>query len=156
MKTGKMKNWIATCALMLGTLAAHAQGAPVKAEGAWVRASVQGQGASGAFMTLTASEPVTLVGVASPVAGIAEVHEMRMEGDVMRMRAASTLPLVPGKKLELKPGGYHVMLMDLKKPLKAGTSVPLTLQFRNAKGESSKLELQVPVAVQGGNSPHKH
>jgi copper(I)-binding protein len=98
-------------------------------------------------MTLTAREPLTLVGASTPVAGVAEVHEMKMEGDVMRMRAVGKLALPAGQAVELKPGGYHLMLMDLKAPLKANTHIPLTLRFRNAKGAESRLELSVPVAM---------
>ena len=88
-----------------------------------------------------------LVGVSTPVAGTAEVHEMKMDGDVMRMRAISKLDLPAGQTVELKPGGYHVMLMDLKQPLAPGSTVPLTLALRDAKGVESKLELKVPVAA---------
>lgn len=102
-------------ALLAG--AAHAQtAAPVAAEGAWARASVPGQKATGAFMRLTASEATRLVRAESPAAGVTEVHEMKMEGDVMKMRAVPALDLPAGKAVELKPGGYHVMLMDLKAP----------------------------------------
>lgn len=142
-----MKTWIASLALVAATLAAHAATAPVKADNAWARASVQGQDSSGAFVTLTATEPLTLTSVSTPAAGIAELHEMKMEGSVMRMRAADTLPLVPGKPLELKPGGFHIMLMDLKGPLKPGTKIPLTLTFKDAKGQASELKLSVPVSV---------
>jgi hypothetical protein len=98
------------------------------------------------------------VGAATPVAGVAELHEMRMEGDVMRMRAVDKLDLPAGRTVELKPGGYHLMLMDLKQPLPQGSSVPLTLLFRNAKGVDSKLELKLPVAIRppgrgGGAQP---
>ena len=155
-------NFLAACTVALAAFGANAQSpkafaaAPVKAEAAWVRASVQGQSGTGGFMTLTATEPLQLVGVASPVAGVAEVHEMKMENDVMRMRAVPSIALAPGKPLELKPGGYHLMLMQLKMPLKAGTQVPVTLQFRNAKGEARQLELAVPVAVRAGDAAHKH
>lgn len=121
--------------------------APVRAEGVWARASVQGQRSSGAFMTLVSSEPVTLVRIATPVAGVAEVHEMKMEGDVMRMRAMEALPLAPGKPLALQPGGYHLMLQELKAPLRAGTTIPLTLTFRTAAGMERQLALQVPVSL---------
>lgn len=121
--------------------------APVTAHVPWARASVQGQRASGMFVTLVAQEPLTLVGVASPVAGVAELHEMRVEGDVMRMRAIDALPLAPGQPVQLKPGGYHVMLQELKAPLQPGTTVPVTLTFRNARGERRDLALQVPVSV---------
>ena len=133
---------------------AQAQALP-KVEGAWVRSSVPGQQGTGAFMKLTAVQAMQLVGVSTPVAGTAEVHEMKMDGDVMRMRAVPKLDLPAGRTVELKPGGYHVMLMDLKQPLKPGSTVPLTLVLRDAKGVESKLELKVPVtaAPAGG---HKH
>lgn len=123
--------------------------APVAAEGAWVRTSVSGQKATGAFMKLTARERLQLVGVASPAAGHGELHEMKMDGDVMKMRAVPALDLGPGQPLELKPGGYHVMLFDLKTPLARGNAVPLTLTFRDARGATSRLELSVPVGVIG-------
>jgi len=147
--------------LALGSAAALAQTAAVKVDGAWARATVQGQRGSGAFMSLTASEATRLVGVSSPVAGVAEVHEMKMEGDVMKMRALPSLELPAGKKVEFKPGGYHVMLMDLKAPLAKDSTIPLTLLFKDAKGMESKLELKLPVATAapgaaGTAAEHKH
>lgn len=131
--------------------------APVKVEGAWARATVPGQSGTGAFMTLTASEPLSLVGVASPAAGVAEVHEMKMEGDVMKMRAIAGLALPAGKPVQLKPGGYHLMLMDLKAPLKVDTQVPLTLRLRDAQGKVHELPLIVPVAaLPPPAGQHKH
>lgn len=132
----------------------QAQAAP-KVEGAWVRSSVPGQQGTGAFMKLTSPQAMQLVGVATPVAGIAEVHEMKMDGDVMRMRAVPKLDLPAGRTVELKPGGYHVMLLDLKQPLAPGSTVPLTLVLRDAKGVESKLELKVPVAAAPAGG-HKH
>ncbi len=130
----------------------------VDVQGAWARGTVQGQKATGAFMTLTAKESTRLVGVASPVAGVSEIHEMAMEGDVMKMRAVAGLDLPAGKVVELKPGGYHVMLMDLKLPLQKDTTIPLTLRFKNAKGVESKTELKVPVSqmAPGAMAEHKH
>lgn len=151
-------------AATLWTSAVQAQtAAPVAVDGAWARASVQGQKASGAFMRLTAPEATRLVRAESPVAGVVEVHEMKMEGDVMKMRALPGLDLPAGKLVELKPGGYHVMLMDLKAPLTQGASVPLTLVFKDAKGVESQQQVQLPVAIsapggQGGHAApmHKH
>lgn len=135
-------------------------------EGAWVRASVPGQQATGAFMRIVAKEPTQLVGASSPVAGSAAVHEMKMEGDVMKMRPAGAIELPVGKPFELTPGGYHLMLQDLKQPLEKGSTVPVTLVFRNAKGVESRMDLRLPVALQpptpmpamGGMAPmdHKH
>lgn len=130
-------------ALALAAGVAHAQAVDVRE--AWVRATVPGQKSSGAFMKLTAKEGTRLVGADSALAGITEVHEMKMEGDVMKMRAVSALELPAGKTVELKPGGFHVMLMDLKTPLKSNSTLPLTLLFQDAKGVESKVEVQLPV-----------
>ena len=129
---------------------------PLPASGAWARASVQGQTASGAFMRLTAPDATRLVRIESNVAGVTEVHEMKMEGDVMKMRALPGLDLPAGQVVELKLGGYHVMLMDLKAPLVKGTSVPLTLVFRDAKGIEHPQQVQLPVATSapGGQGAH--
>ena len=128
--------------------AAHAQtAAPVAVDGAWARASVPGQKATGAFMRLTAAQATSLVRAESPAAGVTEVHEMKMDGDVMKMRAVPSLELPAGKAVELKPGGYHVMLMDLKAPLQKDTSIAVTLVFKDAKGVETRTELTVPVAM---------
>jgi len=130
-------------------LAAAASGEtpPLKVEDAWVRSSVSGQQGTGAFMKLTARQAMQLVGVSTPVAGTADLHEMKLEGDLMTMRAIPQLDLPAGRTVELKPGGYHLMLQDLKQPLRPGTSVPVTLLLRDAKGVQSKLELKLPVAT---------
>ncbi len=140
---------IATAVCVTGlAFTSWAQAQNVEVQNAWARATVQGQKASGAFMTLTAQTPGRLVSVSSPVAGVAEVHEMKMEGDVMKMRAlANGLELPAGKPVELKPGGYHVMLMDLKLPLQKDTTIPLTLVFKDAKGTLTQTQLNVPVAM---------
>ena len=136
---------IAALACSLCT-SAFAQSVEVK--DAWVRTSVPGQKATGAFMKITAKEGTRLVSVASPVAGVAEVHEMKMDGGVMTMRAVTGgLELPAGKTVELKPGGFHVMLMDLKAALPKDSTVPMTLTFKDAKGVESKVELKVPVAT---------
>lgn len=133
----------------------------VEIKDAWVRATVQGQKATGAFMTLTAKNGASLIGVSTPVAAVAEVHEMKMEGDVMKMRAvAQGLKLPAGQPVKLNPGGYHLMLMDLKLPLKANTTIPLTLIFKDSKGVESKTELKVPVSQSAPSNAmpaeHKH
>lgn len=133
--------------LVSGAAWAHADAAHVKVENAWARASVAGQQASGAFMRLTAQEPLKLVGVETSGAAVAEVHEMKMEGDVMRMRAIEALDLPQGVAVELKPGGYHLMLQQLKAPLVKDSQVPITLVFKDAKGAVSRLSLQVPVSM---------
>lgn len=133
--------------------------APLAVQNAWVRPSVPGQSGTGAYMTLTAREPLTLLGVATPIARVAEIHEMRLEGDVMRMRALPSLELPAGKAVELKPGGHHLMLMDLQAALKPGTQVPVTLRLRDASGATRTVEVSVPVAMMppaGAAAPHGH
>ena len=120
---------------------------PVQVSGAWVRATVPGQQGSGAFMSLTSKVATRLVGVSTPVAGIAEVHEMKMQGDIMKMQPVPALDLPAGKTVELKSGGYHLMLMDLKQPLNAGSSVPMTLRFKDARGIESRLDISVAVSL---------
>jgi copper(I)-binding protein len=161
-------HWTRAAALAVGlsVMAAGASAQAVDVQNAWARATVQGQKATGAFMTLTAPSAAKLVSVSSPVAGIAEVHEMKMEGDVMKMRAlAGGLDLPAGKAVDLKPGGYHIMMMDLKLPLQKDTTIPLTLVFKDAKGVETKKELKVPVAqaapagapaAAAGHGEHKH
>lgn len=140
----KLKTLALIVALAGGPLYAQT----VEVKDAWIRTTVQGQKATGAFMKLTAKEGARLVAVTSPVAGVAEVHEMKMEGDVMKMRAVQGgLDLPSGKTVELKSGGYHVMLMDLKTALVKDSTVPMTLVFKDAKGVESKVALKVPVAT---------
>ena len=128
-------------------LATSALAQEVTVAESWARATVPGQKATGAFMKITAKQPSKLVAASTPVAGITEIHEMKMDKDVMRMSAVAALDLPAGKTVELKPGGYHVMLMELKQALPKGSTVPLTLTLRDAKGQESKVELKLPVAA---------
>ena len=143
-------------ALALG-LAASAQ-AQVSVSGAWARGTVEGQKTTGAFMQLRSADGATLVGVESPVAGVAEIHEMRMEGNTMRMRPVPKLELPPGQAVDLKPGGYHIMLMNLSAPLKRGGSVPIKLKFRGKDGKPQEIEVKAEVrdltASGGGHVRH--
>lgn len=123
--------------------------APVQVAQAWVRPAVKGQSGTGGFMRLTAADGATLVGFASPVAGTAELHEMKMEGDVMKMRPIATLALPAGQVVELKPGGHHLMLMNLKRSLKVGDQVSLTLKFKNPAGKPFQQTIKVPVMSPG-------
>lgn len=115
--------------------------AQVIIERAWARATVPNQTSTGAFMQVTAQKGVVLTGATSPVAGMVEVHEMKMDKDIMRMRRAGDLPLKAGQSIELKAGGLHIMMMDLKKQLKAGEAVPLTLRFKAADGSVSQVAI---------------
>lgn len=123
----------------------------------WVRGTVAPQKATGAFMQITSTGGGRLVSVSTPAAGIVEIHEMKMEGSTMQMRAQPQgLALPAGKAVELKPGGYHLMLLDLKAPLKAGDSVALTLVVESANGKTETLKVKAPVKALGAAPEAKH
>ncbi|MBV8501753.1 MAG: copper chaperone PCu(A)C [Paucibacter sp.] len=132
----------------LAALALNAN-AQVAVSGAWARATVAQQKATGAFVRLEAAEASRLVAVSSPAAARVEMHEMAMEGDTMRMREVTGIDLPAGKPVELKPGGYHLMLMELKKPIAAGEAVPLTLTFEGKGGKRQTVEVKAEARALG-------
>ena len=117
---------------------------------AWVRGTVAQQKATGAFMQITSAQGGRLVAVSSPVAGVAEIHQMSMSGNVMNMQAIAGLDLPGGKTIRLEPGGYHVMLMDLKEQMKDGEVVPLTLVVEGKDGKRETIEVKAKVRALGG------
>ncbi|OWQ93968.1 hypothetical protein CDN99_04440 [Roseateles aquatilis] len=146
-------------ALLLSAGLAQAQ---VVVTGQWVRATVAQQKSTGAFMQLKSPTAVKLVSVSSPAAGVAEVHEMAMDGSVMRMRPVPALEVPANKPVELKPGSYHVMLMDLKKPIQDGEVVPLTLVFEDAAKNRQTVQVtaqarslnRAAAPASGAKDPH--
>ncbi|MGL5632987.1 MAG: copper chaperone PCu(A)C [Azovibrio sp.] len=117
----------------------------------WVRATTSQQKATGAFMKLKSEAPVTLVGASSPIANVVEVHEMATVDNVMKMHAIPHLPLPAGTVVELKPGSYHIMLMELKGPVATGQKVPVTLIFENA--QKQRYEQTVEAEARPLNTP---
>ncbi|UOF15261.1 copper chaperone PCu(A)C [Lysobacter capsici] len=140
-------------ALILSLALAGVAHAQVAVDAPWVRASVPQQTATGAFMRLTASRDLRLIGARSDVAQNTEVHEMAMQGQMMRMREVAAVPLPRGQAVALAPGGYHVMLIGLKRPLSAGEQVTLTLVFEDAGGKRSEQTVQAPVRPLGAGAP---
>jgi hypothetical protein len=147
--TLRFRNPLAAAALLALATASLAQ---TTVKDAWVRGTVPQQKASGAFMQITSAQGGKLVAASSPVAGVVEVHEMAMEGTTMRMRAIPALELPAGKTVELKSGGYHVMLMDLKQQLKAGDTVPLALVVEGKDGKRETIEVRAPVRALGADA----
>jgi periplasmic copper chaperone A len=147
-----------TCIAFSAAAAALPAAAQTSVKEPWVRATVAQQKATGAFMQLTSTQGGQLVSASSPVAGIVEIHEMAMDGNVMKMRAVKGLELPAGKAVQLKPGGLHVMLLDLKQQIKAGDSVPLTLVVQGKDGKRETLEIKAAVKALGAaeHSEHKH
>jgi copper(I)-binding protein len=137
-----MKSALAAFALAVAASASHAQ---VTVSNAWIRGTVPVQKTTGAFMQLESKQATRLVGVSTPVAARAELHQMSMQGDVMKMAEVDGIDLAPGQKVALASGGYHVMLMELKRQLKEGEKVPLTLTFANGKGKKTTQVVEATV-----------
>lgn len=148
-----MRTLLATLVLLVSS-AALAQ-TSVRIDDPWIRGTVPGQSSTGAFMRLTPSAHARLVAARSPVAGVVEIHEMAMEGDVMKMRQIPDLDLAGGRSMDLRPGGYHVMLMSLKQTLAGGQSVPLTLEFEDERGKRFEQEIVAPVTALGAGNAAK-
>lgn len=135
-------------AFLMALPAARAEPAPqVAVRDAWVRATVPAQQATGAFMQLRAARDGKLVAASSPAARVVEVHEMAMQADIMRMRRIPFLPLPANRPVDLKPGGYHLMLIDLKRQAKEGDTIPLALVVEDADGRRETV--RVDAAVRG-------
>jgi len=148
----KFKHALFASALALAAAGSHAQTA-VTVESPWARPTVQGQAAGGGFLRIVGGPTSDkLVSASADIAGRVELHTMSMDGNVMRMRQVDSIDIPAGKTVELKPGGLHVMFMDIKTPLKTGASFPLTLKFEKAG------DVKVNVAVQPGPpaAEHKH
>ena len=144
-------------------LAAASAQAQVDVTDAWARATGKGQKATGVFMNLTAKKATRLVGVKSELTPVTEVHEMKMDKDVMKMQAVKVLELPAGQTVSLKPGSYHVMLMDLKAPVAEDSQVVLTLLFEDAAGVKTQKEVKAvakKMGMGGKDKPqhgeHKH
>lgn len=121
----------------------------------WARATPPTAPAGGGFMTITnkGTAPDRLISVKSPAAGMVQVHEMKMEGNVMRMRELDGgLAIPPGATVALAPGGFHLMMMGLKAPLKQGERVPVTLVFEKA----GTIDVELAIVAMGATSAHEH
>jgi copper(I)-binding protein len=120
-------------------------GAEVTVANPWIRGIVKGQTETGAFMTLKSTEATKLVGAASPVAATVQIHEMTMHGDMMTMRPVKAVDVPANTVVELNPGGYHIMLIGVKKALLKGEMVPIKLTFQGKAGTNSTVEIQAEV-----------
>ena len=145
-----MKPILRRCLLLVtlqASLLSVAQAAEVlTVNNPWVRATVPAQQVTGAFMTLTAAVDLRLVAVSSPQAGMIEIHQMTMENNVMKMRALPNgMALPKGKAVELKPGGFHLMVMDLKQPMHQGAWLPLSLTVETKDKKRSTVMVSAEV-----------
>lgn len=144
-------------ALSLGAAGASAADV-VTVANPWVRATVPGQEVAGAYMEITARSPAVLLAAESPVAAKTELHTMAMDGGVMKMRPLAKLELPAHKTVSLTPGGYHLMLVGIRRQLKAGEKVPLRLTVRDQKGVKSTLQVdaEVRALTDGGPAQDKN
>ena len=149
--------WLCMAVLMaamppLQAIAAEA----VTVKGAWVRATAPAQKTAGAYMELVSASDAALVAAQTPAAAKTELHSMRMDGDVMRMRAVDQIALAAGKTVKLAPGSLHLMLIDIRQPLQAGMKVPLELTFQSAGGARFMLKVEAEVRAATAATPHRH
>jgi copper(I)-binding protein len=143
----------AGCAVAAG----EARAQPVTVKDAWVRAPAPGQKVAGAYMELVSRTSMALTAVASPAAASVELHSTSMEGGVMRMRPVGKIDLPAGTAVKLAPGGLHIMLIDIRQPLKPGDKVPLTLTVQRADLASrSVFTVEAEVRATAPGSPHSH
>jgi periplasmic copper chaperone A len=138
-------------AVLLLNAAAAAQTGPIEVKNAWARATPGKAETGAAYLTIESAAPDRLTGVSTPVAGKAELHEMTMQGGVMKMRPLAAVDLPAGRPVVLKPGEVHIMLVGLKQPLRAGESFALTLEFAKA----GKREVSVAVEKAGAKGPNQ-
>ena len=133
---------IAAAACVAAMASASAQ---VNVTAPWVRATVPAQKTTGAYMHLVSAKGARLVGVSTPAATRAELHKMDMQGDMMTMRQVDGIDLPPGKAVNLASGTYHIMLVGLKRRLKEGETLELTLDVLHANKQRETMTLKVPV-----------
>ena len=131
-------------ALCFGGAAIHADEVVIVTH-AWVRVAAPGQRVAGAYLEISSAAPSKLVAASSPAAGSVEIHSMRLENGIMKMRQLESLELPAKQTVKLEPGGLHIMLLDLKRPLKPGDKVPLRLTLRRADRSKTVVEVQVEV-----------
>jgi copper(I)-binding protein len=140
----------------LGAFVGLAFAGDVTVRDAWTRATVPGQTVAGVYFDIQSSAEAKLVGVQTDLTDAAEIHLMRMQDGVMRMRAVSAVDLPAGKTVNFKPGGYHVMLFDLPRQLQAGEQFPLELVVEDANRQRSEVAVTVQVRNLNGSKVHQH
>ncbi|WP_020694750.1 copper chaperone PCu(A)C [Reyranella massiliensis] len=150
-----LRRWLVATVIAIFALPAFAQDYKVgslEIVNPWTRATPPSAQSGGGFLTITnkGTTPDRLVAVRSAAANKAEIHEMKMDGNVMRMRELEKgLEIAPGATVELKPGSYHLMFMELKAPFAKDAKIPATLVFEKA----GSVDVELSVAAMGAASP---
>ena len=126
---------------------------PVAVYQVWAKTTVPGSAVSAAYMHIKSTKSVKLLKVESAIAGMVEIHSMKMEGGVMEMNAVDAVDIPANQAVELKPGGFHVMLMNVKRPISDGDKVPLTLTFEGADKKPFKINIEAIGQAKAKPSP---
>jgi len=126
-------------------LSASAYAGDIQVEGAWTRATLPGQEMAMVYMSITSKQAATIVGASSKAAKTAEMHTMEHKGGMMKMYEVKSISLPANARLEMSMHGYHLVLAGLKAPLKAGATVPLTLNIEMADKSIVKVDVQAEV-----------
>ncbi len=142
-------------ALLMGSVSLSGWAANIHVTDAWARTTMPGQKVSGAYMQIQSDVDARLLSVSSPVIPRVEVHEMKMDGEVMRMRELKSVALPKGQIVTLEPGGFHLMLMSLKKPIAVGDIIPLTLVVESG-GKKQTIEVKAEARGMDGGMQHHH
>ena len=153
--SGSRSTVIAAALVCAGLAFSAPASEPLTVSNAWVRSPAPGQKVAGAYMELKSDATATLVGVSSPAAARVELHSMALDAGVMKMRPVENIALPPGTAVKLAPGGLHIMLLDLKRPLKEGDKVPLTLSIRHA-GATTQVKVEATVKAAASAPQHRH
>lgn len=151
-----MKHLLLATTFAITNLVSQFAFAQVTVKDPWVRPTVAQQKVTGAFMQLTANQDLKLVAISSTVAERVEIHTMEMDKDVMKMREVGSLDLPNAKTIELKPGSFHMMLMGLKKPIKEGDTINLTLHFESKDKKQQTQEVKAVAKNMGNKMPDAH
>ncbi|MDR2876131.1 MAG: copper chaperone PCu(A)C [Methylobacillus sp.] len=143
-----MKQLLYALGLLLATTTTHAA-PPLEISHAWARATAPGQTVGAAYMELKSATDLTLVAAESTIAASVDIHTMSMKNGVMEMRMLKALELPANQTVKLEPGGMHLMLNDLKQPLKPGEIIPVTLTLKDKSGQTTTLKVDLPVKRSG-------
>ncbi len=151
-----MQRWLILVPLLGWSVLAQAENGSIQVENAWSRAAAAGR-VGVLYLTVTdTGAPDRLVGVDTPVADKAELHESLSEGGVMKMRPVQAIPVASGQPVVLKPGGYHVMLLGLRQPLREGDSFPVTLHFASGGAVAATAQVAKAGAAMPDTMGHDH
>ncbi|BCM24500.1 copper chaperone PCu(A)C [Methyloradius palustris] len=146
-----MKKWLIGFGLLMLATISHAE---VTITHAWIRSTAPGQSVAAGYLKFVSDKDVTLISLSSPVANSVAVHEMIMNGDVMKMREVKQLNLKAGKAVELTPDSYHLMFNEIKHPIKDGEAVPVDFVFSGKDNIHSTVSIKIIARSSDPNQSH--